>query len=357
MDFPITIRLGARAKRRIASEGLRAADIAIIPAAAGGPKGLILNGIDKWLFGEWLPSSPRERTLIGSSIGAWRMAAGALHDPVAAHKRLAHHYAHQTYPGKVNAEYVSRSCRDLLDEVLEGRVAEPLSNPAYRLNIITIRGNGALAQTGGIRWKEMIGFARAAAANAVSRKRLASLMERVIFHDARGETAWLRCGFDDFTSHFVGLDESNLRDALLASGSIPLVLQAVSNISGAPDGAYWDGGLIDYHLHLPYQRESGLVLYPHFTDHIVPGWLDKTMPWRRVRGDALENLILISPSRSFLARLPNRKLPDRSDFKRYGQNHAARIHDWTVAINESARMAEAFARWVEQPDLRRAAEL
>lgn len=69
-----------------------------------------------------------------------------------------------------------------------------------------------------------------------------------------------------------------LRDALLASGSIPLVLDAVTDIAGAPPGRYWDGGLVDYHLHLPYQREPDLVLYPHFADHIVPGWLDKAMP-------------------------------------------------------------------------------
>ena len=110
MDSPITIRLGPRARQRIAAEGLQAADIAIIPAAAGGPKGLILNGIDTWMFGDWLKRAPRERRLIGASIGAWRMAAAAFHDPVAAHRRLAYHYSHQTYPAKVDAAYVSRTC-------------------------------------------------------------------------------------------------------------------------------------------------------------------------------------------------------------------------------------------------------
>jgi len=357
MDSPITIRLGARARQRIATEGFQAADVAIIPAAAGGPKGLILHGIDKWLFGEWLPSAPRQRKLIGASIGSWRMAAAAFHDPVAAHKRLAYHYSHQTYPDKVDAAYVTRACSGLLDEVLDGRAAEPLSNPHYHLSVITVRGIGALGRTRGSRWREMAGFLLAAGGNAVSRGRLATSLERVIFHDVRDEVAWLRASFDDFASHFVGLDESNIRDALLASGSIPLVLQAVNNIAGAPAGAYWDGGLIDYHLHLPYQQDPGLVLYPHFTDHIVPGWLDKSMPWRRARGAALKNLILVSPSPEFLARLPNGKMPDRSDFKRYGQNHQARIRDWTSAIGESERMSEAFARWVEKPDLRLITEI
>lgn len=352
MDLPITIRLGSRAKHRIATEGLQAADIAIIPAAAGGPKGLILHGLDKWLFGEWFPASPRQRKLIGASIGAWRMAAAAFSDSVAAQKRLAYHYSHQSYPDKVNADYVTRSCRSMLDEILGGRAAEPLANPAYHLSIITIRGTGALAHTRGSRSREIIGFLQAATNNFLSRDRLANSMERVVFHDRRDSAVWLRERFDGFTSHFVGLSERNIKDALLASGSIPLVLQPVDNIEDAPSGSYWDGGLIDYHLHLPYQRDPGLVLYPHFTDHIIPGWLDKSMPWRRVQGVALDNMILVSPSRSFLARLPNEKLPDRSDFKRYGQNHKARIRDWTFAISESERMAEAFARWAAKPDLR-----
>ncbi len=357
MDSPISIRLGARARQRIAAEGLQAADIAIIPAAAGGPKGLILHGIDQWAFGEWLPGARRERRLIGASIGSWRMAAAAFHDPVAAHKRLAHHYIHQTYPAKVDAAYVSRVCRDLLGEVLGDKANEPLSNPDYRLNVITMRGIGPLGRTNGQRWREIGGFLQAAGGNMLSRARLARSMERVVFHDSRDNPAWLSEGFDRFASHFVALGENNLRDALLASGSIPLVLQAVNDIDGAPPGAYWDGGLVDYHLHLPYQRDPGLVLYPHFTDHIVPGWLDKSMPWRRARGEALDNVVLVSPSASFVAKLPNGKLPDRTDFKRYGQDHQSRIRDWKYAVGESERMAEALARWAEKPDLTQAAAL
>ena len=357
MDHAITIRLGARARQRIASEGLNAADIAIVPAAAGGPKGLILHGIDTWLFGDWLPAAPRQRQLIGASIGSWRMAASAMLDPVAAHKRLAHHYTHQTYPDKVSAAYVSQACRALLNDVLDGGAAQVLASPDYRLAIITMRGIGALADTRGAPLREMAAFARAAGANLVSRKRLAGSMERVVFHDGRDELAWLRSGgFDDFASHFVHLSEANLHAALLASGSIPLVLEAVRDIAGAPPGAYWDGGLVDYHLHLPYQRDPGLVLYPHFADAIVPGWLDKSLPWRRARGPALENMILVSPSPAFLARLPNGKLPDRSDFKRYGQDHAARFRDWTFAVGESERMADALAHWAEKPDLRLAVD-
>jgi hypothetical protein len=52
------------------------------------------------LFGEWLPAAPRQRTLIGASIGAWRMAAASCADPVAAFQRLADLYCEQQYPEK-----------------------------------------------------------------------------------------------------------------------------------------------------------------------------------------------------------------------------------------------------------------
>ncbi len=359
MSSPITIRLGARARQRIAAEGVRAADVAIVPAAAGGPKGLILHGLDCWMFGGWLQAAPRQRKLVGASIGAWRMAMSAFDDPLAAHRRLARLYVGQRYPARVTPAYVSQAVRALLDELLDGRAAEPVGHAEHHVSVLTTRGAGPLARTDGRRWREVAGFLRAAAGNALARRHLAGSMERVVFHNRRDDASWLRQPFDAFRGHFVGLDEANLRDALLASGAIPLLLEAVSGIAGAPAGAYWDGGLIDYHLHLPYQREPGLVLYPHFSDYLVPGWLDKAMPWRRARAGAgnpaLDNVILVSPSAEFVATLPNGKLPDRRDFQFYGQNHAARNRDWTRAIAESERLAEAFARWCEQPDLARAA--
>src|ERR1051325_5358947 len=99
-NFPMSalnFHAGPRALARIRSHGLQARDIAIVPAAAGGPKGLIFRDLDQYVFGEWLPSSPRERTLIGSSIGAWRMAAACQRDPARAFARLGELYAGQRY--------------------------------------------------------------------------------------------------------------------------------------------------------------------------------------------------------------------------------------------------------------------
>jgi len=76
MKRALAIHAGPRALAHIRKHGLRAQDIAIVPAAAGGPKGLIFQKLDQWLFGNWLPSAPRARTLIGASAGSWRLAAG-----------------------------------------------------------------------------------------------------------------------------------------------------------------------------------------------------------------------------------------------------------------------------------------
>lgn len=335
----LSIQCGPRALATLKQDGLCASAVEMIPAAAGGPKGLALNGLDLALFGEWLPQHPRQRQLIGASVGAWRMAAAAQTDPDAAFARLADAYCEQRYSAKPTADEITAVCQQLVARIVDGHTAEILDNENYRLNILTVRGKKLLAQDGPRRTP--VGFAAAAAFNAVSRRHLRHWLDRVWFYDARNKSNLLP--LDDFTTDEVALSAHNLQAAMLASGAIPLVLNAVTNIHGAPPGFYWDGGIIDYHLHLPYERADGLVLYPHFTDHIVPGWLDKFHKRRRATGPSLDNVVLISPSPEFVATLPNRKLPDRNDFKRYGPGRQEeRIRDWRFAVGESQRMGEEF---------------
>jgi hypothetical protein len=78
------------------------------------------------------------------------------------------------------------------------------------------------------------------------------------------------------------------------------------------------------------------------------------MPWRRAGSGAnrgwLDNVILVSPSQSFLRTLSLSKLPDRSDFIFHAANHDFRILNWKLAISEE-QLREAFAAFVEKPDL------
>jgi hypothetical protein len=337
---------GARAAAHIRNNGLRPADISCVPAAAGGPKGLALLPLDRLLFdpaGGWLRQAGN-LALIGASIGAWRMAAAAMPDPLAALDRLGNGYIAQTYPRDPTPRYVAEECRKLARAVL-GNARSVDVRPGLALAIITARAHGPLDRNG-----SRAGFARAALANALSRSRLAAHLRRVLF--TAGPSGFPASPFDRFGVDRVALDAHNSEDALLASGSIPLVCAPVRNPAGAPRGDYWDGGLIDYHLLLPYAQLPGLVLYPHFVPYVTPGWLDKFLPWRqRTRAHAwLDNVIVVAPSPQFLARLPNRKLPDRNDFHRYGLDHAARQRDWRSALGESARFADDVMAWLERPD-------
>jgi hypothetical protein len=356
----ITIRAGRRALDRIRSFGLQAADVEIVPGAAGGPKGLGIAGLDRAIFGEWLPSAPRVRHLIGASIGAWRFAAACRLDSVEALKDFARLYTEQTYPPRPSRRLVSQSARTILSTLFAGREAEVLSNPWNRLHILAVRGRWPLTRDSSLHTP--FGFGLAAVANAVGRRHLARFIDRTVFHDARDRPPFMTVGalsatatapplrFDAFHTHAVILDASNLGDALLASASIPMVLEGVPNIASAPAGVYWDGGIVDYHLHLPYHHAQGIVLYPHFTDRIIPGWLDKGMPWRRARGEWLDNVVVVAPSNEYVSGLPNAKLPDRNDFKRYAGDDPGRMAAWRQAIGESERLADAFMEFVRRPD-------
>jgi hypothetical protein len=346
----LAIRAGRRAVQRLASRGLDAADIEIVPGAAGGPKALGLAGLDRAIFGEWLPGAPRVRHLVGASIGAWCFAAACRRDPVRALDDFARAYTGQCYPERPSRRFVSDCARAMLAGLFEGHEDEVLSNPHYRLYIHTVRGRWPLTRDGAL--ATPFGFGMAAVANLLGRRHLARFIDRTVFHDAR-EAPPFAPGYDRFQTHAVALDRDNLGAALLASASIPLVLEGVAGIPGAPAGIYWDGGIADYHLHLPYHRAGGLVLYPHLTDRIVPGWLDKGLPWRSARGEWLDNVILVAPSREYLATLPHGKLPDRSDFKRYAGDDAGRMRDWRRAIAESGRLADAFHDFARRPDLAR----
>lgn len=352
----IHIHAGPRALAHLRQNGLNAADIGVIPAAAGGPKGLIFQHLDQWLFGHWLPSAARERLLIGASIGAWRMAAACHADPVAAFARLTRLYCEeQRYPYKPTASHVSSVVRGILEQLVGGHESEVLSHRWNRLVVIAARGAGSLAASGHAR-AEKRGFAVAAMFNAVSRRHLSRHMERILLHDARVRADWLQTAFDSFTTRSVALKPDNLQAALLSSGTLPLIMEAVREVPHAPPGAYWDGGLVDYHLALPYHRlQKDLVMYPHFGARIVPGWLDKHLPWRHLARSAqrawLDNMILVSPTDEFLRTLPRNKLPDRRDFPHYGLEHERRIADWKKAIGEGERLRDALAAFVEKPDL------
>ena len=380
----LRIYAGPRALQHLMQHGLQPRDVSVVPGAAGGPKGLILGPLDRFIFGQWLAYTQHPVHLVGASIGAWRLATACLNDPAEGFRRLEQDYIHQHYalqPGqkRPTADFVSEQFGQSLKTFYGGRVQEVLSHPRYRLHIITSRGRHVLGREH--KWGTPLGYLGAFLTNGLRRKAMGAWLERVVFSGAESALPGAPCtplpfATNDYRTRQVLLDETNFSAALQASCSIPFVLRSVHNIPGAPTGAYWDGGITDYHLHLNYATDliaasardhwsggqndaknstfsasgGGLVLYPHFQKSVVPGWLDKRLKWRHKATHFLDNMILLAPSTEWIKTLPNGKLPDRTDFTHYGSNLAARVKAWSAAVAASQQLADDLAQWLERPD-------
>jgi hypothetical protein len=341
------IHVGERARRHIEQHGLSPQDVRLVPAAAGGPKGLILNHLDQDLFGRWLPQGGHTVHLAGASIGAWRMATATMADPITAFSQLASGYIQQDIaaepgrklpsPGRITAGFT-----ETLSAFFGESVHGMLHHPQYQLHVLTSRGRQILrkATPSGT----VLGFAGLALGNALSRRAVGLFMERTVF-SAGGEA--LPLALTDLPTSHVPLNAGNFIQAMLASGSIPFMLEAVHDIPGATPGAHWDGGIVDYHFHWPYAAmDSGLVLYPHFQKQVVPGWLDKSLTWRHRATPWLDNMVLLAPNPQWVATLPGGKLPDRNDFSTL--NYAQRVRTWTGAVAQAAQLADEWRNWLQR---------
>ncbi len=355
----LKIYAGPAARLHIKQHGLVPQDVRTIPAAAGGPKGLILGPLDRFIFGDWLPRSTQPVDVVGASIGAWRMATACLHDSTAAFARLEHDYIHQNYDVEPGRSYprpaeISAKFGDNLTQFYGGRVHEVLHNPRFKLHVVTSRGRHILGKEHKL--ATPLGYAGAFFTNAVRRKAMGAWLERVVFSSpvagsSAASPSALPFATQDYRTRQVPLTLANFNPALQASCSIPFVLQAVHNIPGAPRGAYWDGGITDYHLHLNYAAQDGIVLYPHFQKAVVPGWLDKALKWRHGSSHFLDRMVVLAPNPEWVAQLPRAKLPDRQDFAHHGHHFAARVAQWTTCTSAAQQLADEFAGWLEKPDL------
>jgi hypothetical protein len=351
----LRIYAGPIARRHIEEHGLRPGDVGVVPAAAGGPKGLVLGPLDRFLFGEWLPRTDHTVHLVGASIGAWRMATACLRQPVQAFERLERDYIAQRFEApegaaRLTAALVSRQFGEELARFYGGRIGEVLAHPRFRLHIVTSRGRHVLAREHRI--GTPIGYLGAFVSNTLHRRAMGAWLERVVFSaPEQGTPCPLPFATNDFPTRQVLLTEENFQPALQASCSIPFVLQAVHDIPGAPRGAYWDGGITDYHLHLKYDcgPGPGLVLYPHFQKAVVPGWLDKGLKWRHRATAFLDRMVVLAPDPEWVRQLPDGKLPDRTDFNRYTNDLPGRMQAWTTAAHASRQLADEFALWLEKP--------
>jgi hypothetical protein len=328
-------KAGPGAFRDIRKRGFAVERIGTIAGASGGAKWLVLSQLDRVIIERILPKLAGPVHLAGSSIGAWRFACYGQSSPLDALNRFEEAYLEQSYSAKPTAAEITQKSREILGVVLGERGAsEIVTHPHVRLHVLTVRSR--LLTSSEYRPLLASGLIAAAFANALSRRTLGVFFKRGLFYDPRDLPPFYNA--TGFPLERIVLTEENLADAIVASGSIPMVLSGVRDIRGAPPGIYRDGGVIDYHLDLPLAEPDRLTLYPHFFGELIPGWFDKKLRWRRLNPLHTDRTILLCPSPEFIARLPRGRIPDRTDFVRMQPAERARV--WRSTISACAELAD-----------------
>ena len=333
---------GKTARSTIRQHGLKPELFSAILGASGGPKWFSLTGLDKVIFPQFFVNHKQHIDIMGSSAGAFR-AACMMQDNVAeAIDRLAMRYSATEYSEKPSNREITEKGKALLAYMLGDKgVTEILKQANRSVHFFVAHCHGWVSSEN--TKKQTLGLLKAASRNLISRKHIASHFTRAVFSSAPNTKLFI--DEDNIPSDFYQLDQQNLMSALMASGSIPIVLEGVENIPNAKPGMYRDGGIIDYHFDLRLQT-PGLVMYPHFYSTPTPGWFDKNIKYRQCRESSYDNVLMLVPSDEFVASLPYGKIPDRKDFETMPA--AQRIAYWRQVIAETDRLGEEFLAAAEQ---------
>jgi len=342
-------RAGARALEYLRRRGgLSPEDVSALVLPAIGPKWLVLYGIDRAIIRSGLLANAaraRRLLLFGASAGAWRGLAFTARDPARALDALRDGYVTQHFTAADSPDAISGAYRGLLRSVLSPEdLTHAAKHPDLDLAIATVRARGVLASAQARRM-QAASLGAAALLNALGPHTQRMFFERVVFSTA------LRAPFEEpmhpmisaAPGQVLALTSENMLEAALASGTVPLYMQAVRDIPSAPKGLYMDGGFSDYHLnrHAPEPGISVLFLHQR---RIIPTWTDKFLPWRKPEREWLSNLLLVHPSEAFVKSLPGGKVPTRHDFKELVHQPQQRVERWRGVAERSEELGELFLR-------------
>ena len=343
--------MGQKARQSLQQCNAGPDGFSLILAASGGPRWVGLVGIDR-VLARYLKGRNDTSPLpcLGASSGAWRLAALSADQNGETYEELLHEYIEQSFEGSPTPEEISRVCRAYLARLFTPeRVNHSLNNPNLQLNFTTAIPNreypGKTATS--------LAMARALAHNGLSREKLGKTFQRGLFsvlphpQDSALAQAW-----DQIPTVQIELTQQNFRRGIMATGSIPMILEGESSIPGSPRGHHLDGGVLDYHFEIP--QPAGPVLYPHFSADPIPGWLDRFPPYRRVGREARDWLCLILPSDEMLARYPTGDYPNRHHFKKFSNPERKKM--WRQAALENEKLEAELTACLEAGDLLRVAE-
>lgn len=336
----LTFLAGKNAYKRIQENGFHLSDIKMILGASGGPKWLMLSQLDRYIAKEWLPQIGHPIDLVGTSIGAWRMAMYANRNPSKTIDQFLEIYLTQRYTEDMTPSDISNYIKEKFIDTVKDI---DLSDNSKNLNLVTARCRGPFSIEKN--WIQGTAFFGSALGNMFSGKALDAFFERVTFATTPEQSPYQTLNLRN--NRITHLTQDNLEDALMATGAIPMVLDTVSDISGGPKGVYIDGGMIDYHFNLPFNPSEGYIFYPHFSPTLKPGWFDKMLPWRTINPDHYDNILLMFPSSEFVEKLPYKKIPDRKDFDKFSDEE--RTNYWNTVLGETEALAnELNELWQNQ---------
>ena len=251
-------------------------------------------------------------------------------DPVAALDRFEEAYIGQAYEKKPTPAKVTGESRRIF-EVMIGRTAsgKPSSHPHIRLHMGTVRSRGRLQP---IEAAARLGLGAAATANDGLARLLGLFFERVVFHSRARPRVRVR----DLATQNAGLDADNLREATLASGSIPIVMAAIQDIPvRRADSIATAASPITISR---TSSSAGAHLLSAFLRQDRAGLVRQAAAWRR-RADRLLDRTLFHRTVTGVRRdAAGRKVPDRDDSSR--MKTAERQRRWNEALSACHRLGE-----------------
>jgi len=345
MSRNLSILAGKTALAQVRDGGLNPKMVRLMPGAAGGPKWLALQLMDRYLFGHWFRGRTEPLPLLGSSIGSWRFALAAQENPEAAFDRFQALYYDYRLGVRPSLEEISEKSRVFSKNMFsDSQMAFILEHPYLRLSFTAVRSRGFFRSDR--RPLQAMGLLMTGLGNLAHPRLVGMGFQQTLFHDPRLEPRFM----PGVTR--VPLSQANIRKVLLATGSIPLVMCGIADIPGAPAGIYRDGGMIDYHFDTDFGVDDGLILYPHFGERIVPGWFDKKLSWRKPKPANMDRVVLVVPSPEFVASLPMGKIPDRVDFTTFAGRDDERLTHWREVVKRTRCLRDDLVEALEGEKIR-----
>jgi hypothetical protein len=287
--------------------------------------------------------------LAGASAGAWRCLAIAARQPLEAYEMLRLGYSRNVFTRKDTPATISEAFRkNVYAYLTDEEIKHLLTNKQFRLAIHTTRSSGLGASSN--KWLEASAIILSGVVNTISPTGMRIFYEKVIFFSGSEPPDFIK---NSFEGHGAPLTEENIRDAGVATGSLPYIMAGVKNVAGAPPGVYRDGGWHNYQLNEDYcPGPDGMTLFFHYQERIVPSWMDKPLPWRKPSQKMLERVLQIYPGEDFIRMLPDQRLPDRNDFVEFVDNPEERFRRWDDVAEKSEILGTQFMEDVESGRIR-----